>query len=199
MKTAATLLLALLLLFAVPATSRACFCSATDAATAFTISDAVFIGKVLKISNAKEARDVQVVKEAGTLQVNKVPRRELSFHTTRIVTLEVIELFKGDVGKTFELVSLPYDKGATCGVNFKKNESFLVYAHKRLLALPIDKTRHPESAWAEETRRAEKVDQYNSRLPDFATTYCDRTERMIWAGKDVDIIRSILKTGIGKE
>jgi hypothetical protein len=161
-----------------------------NAASAFAAADVVFIGKVVKISNTKIASVGLVVKEAGTLELVKVPYWEKSYFPTRIVTLEVTEVFKGNAAQTFVLTSAPYDHGATCGVNFKKNENFLVYAHK---LKPYLSAGEPGSAEhdSKELQLNTEANKFNQRLPAFVTTICSRTERMRWANDDVKIIRRL--------
>jgi hypothetical protein len=187
---------ALALVLTAPNLARACMCGNTDAVGAFLSADVVFVGRVTNITHVKQASVGLLVKESGTLEVLKVPRWEKSTYAARIVTLDVTESFKGTAGTTFQLVTLRYDDGATCGVNFKTGESFLVYAHKRRHALSDDQAKLPKNQWTNEIQLKADADNYNERLPDFETTICARTERMRWAKDDVDVIRDILKNGL---
>ncbi|MGQ0760830.1 MAG: hypothetical protein ACT4OT_02250 [Acidobacteriota bacterium] len=179
-----------------PSLARACMCGNTDAAGAFLSADVVFIGKVIKITHAKQASVGLLVKESGTLELLKVPRWEKSLDPARIVTLEVTDSLKGNAAKTFQLVTARYDNGATCGVNFKMGESFLVYAHKQRHELSADEAKIPKNEWSKEIKLKAEADRYNQRLPAFETSLCARTERMRWAKDDLDVIRDILKNGL---
>ena len=137
-------------LIVVPTITHACMCGNVDAAGAFITADVVFIGKVVKIAHVRQASVGLLVKEAGTLELLKDPRWEKSTYPARVVTFEVTESFKGTLGKTFQLVTLRYDDGATCGVNFKTGESFLVYAHKRRRELSADQIQLPKEQWTNE-------------------------------------------------
>ena len=123
-------------------TARACFCGVTTVEAAFGGADVVFVGKIIKITSVKEASVGVVVKEAGTLELLKVPRWEKSVYKARSVTLEVVEGFKGVTTKTVDVLTYIYDGGGTCGVNFRLGESYLVYAHKRESSLSDDESKY---------------------------------------------------------
>ena len=179
------------LVLGISTSAYGCLCGITEAAGAFESADVVFVGKVVDIRHVKQASVALLVMEKG--ESVKPPRWEKSTYPARIVTLEVTETFKGSVGKTFQLVTLRYDDGATCGVNFKIGESFLVYADKRRHHLAPDQAKLPKAEWTNEISLKADADKYNERLPGFETTICARTERIRWARDDVDVIRRILR------
>jgi hypothetical protein len=80
------------------------------------ISDAVFVGRVLNITNVEDEQE---------------PRR--AFLESRRVTLEVLEQFRGrsllvpDSASTVEVFT--GQGGGDCGIAFKKGESYLVFAN----------------------------------------------------------------------
>jgi len=62
-------------------TTRACFCGYSTLQGSFMGSDAVFVGKVVRIQNAREASVGLVMKESGTRELLKTPDGERSFQT----------------------------------------------------------------------------------------------------------------------
>jgi len=53
--------------------------------------------------------------------------------------LEISEAFKGTTNQTIDILTAVYDHGATCGVNFKMGENYLVYAYDRRTELSAEK------------------------------------------------------------
>ncbi|HYY94847.1 MAG TPA: hypothetical protein VE713_10040 [Pyrinomonadaceae bacterium] len=160
---------------------------------AFVTADIVFVGKVIKITPAKEAMATLLMKESGTLELLKTPRWEKYVEKARRVTLEVSEPFKGVAGKTVELVTAVYDGGGTCGVPFKKGESYLVYAYKRPPSLSENEAKLSKESWSQEIRLKAEVDNFNERLPPFETNTCTRTRHSRWTKKDINEIHRIIQ------
>lgn len=133
-------------------TVRACMCGISSVEGAFEGSEVVFVGKVVKLTPVKEASVGLLMKESGTLELLKTPRWEKSVYKARSVTLEVIEAFKGVTTQTIDVLTSVYDGGATCGVNFRLGQSYLVYAHKRQLSLSDDEAKLPKESWSEKFR-----------------------------------------------
>jgi hypothetical protein len=158
----------------------------------FLSSKIVFIGKVTKIKHAKEASVGLLMKESGTLELLKEPRWEKSTYGARIVSFEISEAFKGTTNQTLDLVTSVYDHGATCGVNFKTGETYLVYASDRRRELSPDQANVPKDQWTKEIQLKAAADQFNEALPALTTSICDRTRHIRWAKNDVDAIRRIL-------
>ena len=182
-------------LLTLPQSALACLCGSIDAEGAFLTASVVFVGKVVKIDHTKEASVGLLMKESGTLEVLKVPRWEKTDHRARVVTLEVIEPFKGISQKTVQILTAVYDDGATCGVNFRMGESYLVYAYNRRNELSDEQAKLPQEEWTREVRLKKAADKFNRRLPALGTTICARTENMWWAKDDVERILTILKNG----
>jgi hypothetical protein len=173
--------------------TSACMCSETDAQGAFLGAKIVFVGKVTKIVRTKEASVGLMMKESGTLELLKVPRWEKSVYGAQVVTLEINEAFKGTTRRTIDILTSVYDHGATCGVNFKLGEDYLVYAYDRRTELTAEEAKLPKDQWTKEIQLKAAADKFNERLPVLGTSICARTERMRWAKDDVGVIRRILK------
>jgi hypothetical protein len=180
-------------LLILPTVACACLCGATDVEGAFLVSKVVFVGRVTKIVLTKNASVGLLVKESGTLEALKVPRWERSVHRAQVVTLEISEVFKGTTNQTIDILTAVYDDGATCGVNFKVGEQYLVYAQDRRPELLADQAKLPKDQSTKEIQLKAAADKFNERLPALETSICARTERMRWAKEDVDVIRRILK------
>ena len=176
--------------------ARACMCGISSVEGAFAGADIVFVGKVIKITPVKEASVGLLMKESGTLELLKTPRWEKSVYKARSVTLEVSEAFKGVTTKTIEVLTSVYDGGATCGVNFRLGESYLVYAHKRQPSLSDDEAKVPKESWTQEIRLKAEADKFNVKLPSLSTSICSRTEHLRWVKDEVDKIRQITKNGL---
>ena len=169
-----------------------CLCGISSVEGVFHTSKIVFIGKVTKIKHAKEATVGLLMKESGTLELLKEPRWEKSTYGARIVSFEILEAFKGTTNQTIDLVTAVYDHGATCGVNFKPGETYLVYASDRRRELSTDQANAPKDQWTKEIQLKAEADQFNKALPALTTSICDRTRHIRWAKDDVDAIRRIL-------
>ncbi len=193
MKKLLLLVCALTLVLGVPEITSACMCDYVDAQDAFLSARLVFVGKVTNIVAGREAGVGLLMKESGALELLKQPRWEKSTDKVQIVTLEITEAFKGMTDKTINIVTAVYDHGATCGVNFKIDETYLVYAYERRRELTTEQTNLPKNEWTKEVKLKWQADKFNERLPAFGTSICSRTERMLWAKDDVDMIRRILK------
>src|SRR5262245_49408664 len=193
MDRVANLIFPIALILSAPTVALSCMCSYASFTPdyAYYRAEVIFVGKVVKISDAKHVSTTLLVKEAGTLEVLKVPRWENVSDRVWIVTLEVTESFKGKTGPTFQLMSARYNRGANCGVNFKTGESYLVYANPRQQEW-IDELEELPSA---ETRLKVEANRSNEHLPNFQTNICNRTERLRFMQKDLEIIRNILKNG----
>ena len=179
--------------------ARACMCSMSSVESAFAGADVVFIGKVIKITPVKEASVGLLMKESGTLELLKNPRWEKSVYKARSVTLEVSDAFKGVTSQTIEVLTSVYDGGATCGVNFRLGESYLVYAYKRRPLLSDDEAKLPKESWDQEIRLKAEADKFNEKLPSLSTNICTRTEHLRWVKDDVDKIHQIIKNGLSSE
>jgi hypothetical protein len=177
-------------------TAHACMCGISSVEGAFAGSEVVFVGKVIKITPVKEASVGLLMKEAGTLEPLKTPRWEKSVYKARSVTLEVVEAFKGVATKTIDVLTSVYDGGATCGVNFRVGESYLVYAHKRRLSLSDDEAKSPKESWTQEIRLKAEADRFNEKLPPLSTGICSRTEHLRWVKDEINKVREIAKEGI---
>jgi hypothetical protein len=180
-------------------TAYACSCSFGSLRGTFSSSDAVFIGKVSKIEIVKKARVGLLMKESGTLELLKIPRWEKSFEKMQIVTLEVIEPFKGATEKTFTLITRVYNGGGSCGVPFKIGESFLVFADKTQPLLSKEETDQPKESWTLEMRLNAEADEFNKQLPPYQTNICMRTDRLRFMNEEIEEIRGFLKNGVWKE
>src|SRR5678816_646584 len=121
------------------------------------------------------------MKESGTLELLKEPRWEKSTYGARIVSFEILEAFKGTTNQTIDLVTAVYDHGATCGVNFKPGETYLVYASDRRRELSTDQANVPKDQWTKEIQLKAEADQFNKALPALTTSICDRTRHIRWA------------------
>jgi len=166
-----------------------CFCGYSTAEQAFRNAKVVFVGKVTKIVRTKEASVGLLMKESGTLELLKVPRWERSNDDARVVTLEVSETFKGTTEPTVSIRTSVYDGGGTCGVNFKKGESYLVYAYERQPQLSLDQANLPRSQWTKEIELKASADHFNARLPALETNICARTGHIKWSNDDIEVIR----------
>jgi hypothetical protein len=177
-------------------TARACTCGFSSVEGAFAGADVVFVGKVVRITPVKEATVGLLVKESGTLELLKTPGWEKSVHKARSVTIEVVEGFKGVTTKTINVLTSIYDRGATCGVNFRLGESYLVYAHKRRSSLSDDELKLPKESWTEEILLKAEADKYNEKLPSLSTSICSRTELLRWVKDEVDKVRELARNGL---
>jgi hypothetical protein len=184
---------ALSFVLAFPMLACACICGVSNVEGAFLSAKVVFVGKVTKIVLTKEASVGLLMKESGTLELLKDPRWETSTYGAQIVTLEISEAFKGATNQTINILTAVYDHGATCGINFKMGENYLVYADDRRTELSAEQTKLPKDQWTKEIQLKAAADKFNERLPALATGICARTERMRWAKDDVEVIRRILK------
>jgi hypothetical protein len=189
----------ILLLF-LSQTAHACFCSVVDAKTAFSSSHAVFIGKVSKITTAKEASvgySMQMM--PGKLKLGENGKWEKSFDKIQNVTLEIIEPLKGVTEKTFVLSTAAYNGGGSCGVPFTIGEAFLVFARKTQPMLTKDEAAQPKDNWTLDMRLKAEADKFNGQLPLYATDICARTERLRFMKQELSEIRSFIKDGGWKE
>src|ERR1051325_8165390 len=121
---------------------------------------------------------------------------EKSVYKARSVTIEVVEGFKGVRTKTINVLTSIYDRGATCGVNFRLGESYLVYAHKRRSALSDDEVKLPKESWTQEILLKAEADKYNENLPSLSTSVCSRTEHLRWVKDEVDKVRELARNGL---
>jgi hypothetical protein len=177
-------------------TAFACMCGNSSVEGAFAGSDVVFVGKVVKITPVKEASVGLLMKESGTLESLKTPRWEKSVYKARSVTLEISEAFKGVTAKTIDVLTSVYDGGATCGVNFKLGESYLVYADKRRPELSAEQAKLSKESWTQEIRLKAEADKFNEKLPSLSTSICSRTEHLRWMKDEVDKVRQIAKNSL---
>ena len=174
-----------------------CMCGYATAEQTFRDAKVVFIGKVTKIVRTKTASVRLVLKESGTPELVKVPYWEKSTDDERVVTLEISETFKGTTDSTVSILTSVYDGGGTCGVNFKKGESYLVYAYERRPLLSSDQANLPRSQWTTEIELKASADQFNVRLPALETNLCTRTGHLRWSKEDIEEIRRVLKDNSG--
>ena len=179
-------------------TALACSCSYSNVKGVFSSSDAVFIGKVSKITTAKEASVGLLLKESGTLELLKTPRLEKSIYKVQNVSLEVIETFKGATEKNVVLYTSLISNGS-CGVPFKVGESFLVFAGKTQPMLSKDEAVQPKENWTLEMRLKAEADKFNEKLPPYETSICSRTERLRFMKDELLEIHYFLKNGTWKE
>jgi len=180
-------------------TAYACSCSLGSLKGTFSSSDAVFVGKVVKIKTVKEASVGLLMKESGTLELLETPRWEKSIDKVRSVTLEVIEPFKGAMEKTFTLITAVYNGGGSCGVSFKIGESYLVFADKTLPSLSKEEAAQPKDSWTLEMRLKAEADEFNKQLAPYATSICSRTDRLRLMKEEIGEIHNFLKNGVWKE
>jgi hypothetical protein len=195
---------ALGLFLALPHTARACFCGNATVQTAFAGAEAVFIGKVVKIRTLKEASVGLSLKESGTLEVSKSGRWEKSVDKVQSVTLEVLEIFKGEKSETIELITSEYNGGGSCGVRFRRGEDFLVYAYKRKTVVaswqePSAFDATVKENWTTVMQLSSEADKFNQRLPLLTTSICVRTERLRWAQPDIVELRLMVKDDVQKD
>lgn len=174
-------------------TVQACLCGISSVESAFAGSEVVFVGKVVKITPVKEATIGLLMKESGTLELLKTPRWEKSVYKARSVTFEVVEAFKGVTTQTIDVLTSVYDGGATCGVNFRLGESYLVYAHKRQPLLSDDEAKLPKKSWTEEIRLKAEAYKFNKKLPPLSTGICSRSEHLRWVRDEVDKVRQLAR------
>lgn len=174
-------------------TARACFCGYRTVEVAFEGAPVVFVGKVIKISAAKQASVGFVVKESGTLEVSKAPRVEMSVRKMRIVTLEVTEAFKGVTSKTIEILSDVYNGGGNCGVNFKRGKSYIVFAHPRQPLEPDEELQTDQATRADEIRAQVEANKFNEKLPSLTTNICTLTSPLPFMTPEIDKIRRLAK------
>ena len=177
-------------------TVHACLCGISSVEGAFAGSEVVFVGKVVKITPVKEASVGLLMKESGTLEFLKTPRWEKSVYKARSVTLEVVEAFKGVTTQTIDVLTSVYDGGATCGVNFRLGQSYLVYAHKRQSSLSNDEAKLPKESWTQDIRLKAEADKFNEKLPPLSTGICSRTEHLRWVRDEIDKVRQMAKNGL---
>ncbi len=177
-------------------TVRACVCGMSSVEGVFAESEAVFVGRVVKITAVKQASVGLLVKDSGTLELLKTSRWEKSVYKARSVTLEVVEAFKGVTTQTIDVLTSVYNGGGTCGVNFRLGESYLVYAHKRQASLSDGEAKLPKESWTQEIRLKAQADKINQKLPPLSTSICSRTEHLRWVRDEVDEVRRITKNGL---
>lgn len=102
------------------APAEACSCvGPIPACQGVWMAEAVFVGRVLDVTN-----------------LNNEPGREHEFLRGRRVTLEVLETFRGErwfvaANGASTVDVLTGQGGGDCGINFKKGESYLVFANTR--------------------------------------------------------------------
>lgn len=193
MKKILVIVSALTILYGYSTNALGCMCGYSTPEQAFRDAKVVFVGKVTKIARTKTANVGLVVKESGTLELMKVPRWERSTSDARVVTLEISEAFKGMTDSTVSILTSVYDGGGTCGVNFKKGESYLVYAYERQPELSSDQANLPRSQWTTEIELKASADQFNARLPALETNICALTGRLKWCKEGIEVIRRVLK------
>lgn len=174
-------------------TARACFCGYRPVEDAFASAEIVFVGKVIRISSAKRATVGFVVKESGTFEVRKTPRLEKSFDKARIVTLEVTEAFKGVSSKTIDILSDVYNGGGNCAVNFKRGESYLVFAHPRQPLYVDENLKVDQQSRADEIRMKDEANKFNEKLPSLTTNICVRTQFSRFATAEVEKVRALTR------
>ena len=184
---------ALIILCGYSTNALGCFCGMITTEQAFQESKVVFVGRVTKIERAKEASVGLLMKESGTLELVKQPRWEKSKDGAQVVTLEVIEAFKGTTDRTVSIMTSIYNGGGTCGVNFKKGESYLVFALERQPQLSPEQANLPRDQWTTEIKLKASADEFNTRLPALETSTCIPTQHMRWATDDIKVIRRVLK------
>ena len=176
-------------------TAFACQCNFPSLKGAFSSSDAVFIGKVVKIKTIKYASVEMTLKQAGTLETVKNPKWEKSIEKLRSVTFEISEPFKGATEKTFTLSSSYYTGGGSCSIPFKKGESYLVFAHKTRALLSKEEYEQPKENWTLEMQLNAEADEFNKQLPSFAASICSYTGNLRTREKAVETIRDFQKNG----
>ena len=174
-----------------------CMCGYSTAAQIFHDAKVVFVGKVTKIARTNSASVGLVLKESGTAEVLKVPYWEKSTDDERVVTLEISETFKGTTDSTVSILTSAYNGGGNCGVNFKKGESYLVYAYERRPELSSDQANLPRNLWTREIELKASADQFNARLPALQTNICARTGHLRWSREEIEEIRRVLKDNSG--
>src|SRR5215831_173915 len=182
------------LILGIPRISAACMCSYVDAQEAFLDAKLVFAGKVTTVAAGKEARVTYrflTTSVSGRLEFLNEVLWEKSVEPVQIVTLEITDPFKGMAGETVDVTTAVYNGGGTCGVDFKVNETYLVYAYERRRELTAEPSNVPGARWTKEIKLKSQADKFNQRLPLLVTNVCVRTERMQWAGEDVGILHRI--------
>lgn len=189
LKQSVVLICSLSFVLSLPQAALACLCGHVDVEGAFLVSDVVLVGKVVRITRAKEA---SVGWWVGRNDGTQVPRWKQFVSGVRIVTLEVSEGFKGVSDKRIEVVTAAYNGGGSCGVNFRMGESYLVYAEKRRASLSVDQRKLPKAEWTTEVRLKAAADKFNERLPTLETNICAKTKHRRWANEDVQVIRLLL-------
>ncbi|HYX29987.1 MAG TPA: hypothetical protein VE863_15705 [Pyrinomonadaceae bacterium] len=188
--------LGLSLLFCQAQTAFGCMCSDVSVEQAFKESTAVFVGKVLKITQDKEASVVFAVRDCCKSGKKSESRWEKSVYKVQRVTLQVTESFKGLPAETVEIVSAIYNGGGTCGVLFKVGESYLVYATKRQ---SLTEYWQQVPSFRQEISNnfslvmglCSEADKFNERLPSLNTGICLRTTHIRWATEDLERIRKL--------
>ncbi|MBX7170598.1 MAG: hypothetical protein K1X72_06540 [Pyrinomonadaceae bacterium] len=176
-------------------TANACSCSFQSLKDDFSSTDVVFIGKVIKNKTIKYAEVSMTLKESGTLEMVKNPKWEKTIEKIRSVTFEVSESFKGTTEKTFTLLSSYYTGGGSCGIRFKKDETYLIFAYKTQPLLSKEESEQPKENWTLEMQLNAEADEFNKYLPPFAVSVCSYTGNLIYMEKEVKAIRDFQKKG----
>lgn len=176
-------------------TANACSCSFQSLKDAFSSTDVVFIGKVIKNKTVKYAEVSMTLKESGTLEMVKHPKWEKTIEKLRTVTFEISEPFKGATGKIFTLSSSYYTGNGSCGIPFKKGKIYLIFADKTQPLLSKEESEQPKENWTPEMRLNAEADEFNKHLPPFAVNVCSYTGNLVYLEKEVKSIREFQKNG----
>jgi hypothetical protein len=169
---------------------HACSCSGTSTTEGAFSSEVVFLGKVVKIEIAKRARPSLLVQEFGLLV--ETPKWQMATSKIQIVTLEVIEPFKGVTEKTITLVTDFFD---SCGVPYKIEEKYLVFADNRQQMQTNNEIKIPKENWTQEMSSKAEADKFNEQLPQFETNICGKTGELSYRKKEISEIRNFIKKG----
>lgn len=114
--------------------SFSCSCSPSTIIEVFNASKVVFIGKVFRIEKVSQFETLN--DESKQFVLDSLSESQLSRSDKWInrVTISVTSELKGDIPDTVTIFT--YISSASCGYNFKENNSYLVYGQSKGLFIP---------------------------------------------------------------
>jgi hypothetical protein len=184
-------------------TALACTCSANSIEQTFDSSYAAFTGKVIKIEPIKIQQVTNWIIDAKTQKITRITdESHLSENELQKVTFEVIENFKevrkdftsGD-SKTIEILT-EIPKRGNCGLLFKENANYLIFAGQRELLLSKEDAKLPQEKWTQQMILQSKADKLNEHLPFYVTSVCSRTNLLEFAKEGVEKVRILSRIGL---